>query len=246
MSLALLAAGACDGSPGEMGELDGGSVIDAGGTADSGTEPTGFRSLYIGHSFFRPFAVSMEEHAERAGVAGHSQEVVFAGGANGAPMALWNDENKRAEIQAVLDGGDVELFVMTYHSDHPTIEGYEKWFDYALAQNPNTRFALALPWLPYPETIADAATYESTWHAAHSTSWHDFIDTLRELYPGTEVFCIPYGQSAVELRLLFEAGELSDVSAMTGPASDAIYTDPLGHAGEILVDLGELACNSIM
>jgi hypothetical protein len=44
----------------------------------------------------------------------------------------------------------------------------------------------------------------------------------------------------VELRLLFEAGNLPDVSRLVGDADDAIYTDIGGHAGDIPVELGQL------
>jgi len=200
----------------------------------------GFNSLFIGHSFFNPFALGMPFHAAQAGVVGHTQYTVFAGGANGAPQALWEDLVKRAEIQAVLDVGDVELFGMSFHGDFPTSEGYENWIDYALAQNPNTSFALALPWGTNPESTS-AATYASDWLLGHSTGWHDLIDALRALYPGVEIYCIPYGQSALELRLLFEAGNLDDdVDFLVSAMGDAIYVDSLGHADDILIDLGQL------
>lgn len=230
LSFALTVVAGCDAS-----------TTDAGLETDAGPEAAdGFRSLYIGHSFFRPFALAMESHAERVGLVDHSQAVLFNGGENGAPQALWENAAKRAEIQAILDGGDIELFVMTYHPTYPTSEGYENWIDYALAQNPDTRIALALPWTPYPEATPDAAMYASDWNTAHTTTWHAFIDSLRALYPGTEIFCIPYGQSAIDLRSLFAAGQLSDVSGLTGAANDAIFKDALGHPGDVLIALGEL------
>lgn len=66
------------------------------------------------------------------------------------------------------------------------------------------------------------------------------IDQLRETYPGVEISCLPHGRGALELRHLFEAGELSDVDQMTSGDGDAIFTDPKGHADEILRDLGTL------
>lgn len=53
---------------------------------------------------------------------------------------------------------------------------------------------------------------------------------MRALYPGVEFYCIPYGQVA---------GELYDVSQVTGAASSSIFTDNLGHAGDILKDTGQ-------
>ncbi|MEZ5567912.1 MAG: thrombospondin type 3 repeat-containing protein [Halioglobus sp.] len=199
----------------------------------------GFNSLFIGHSFFKPFADGMPDYAGAAGIAGHSQSIVFSGGASGAPQALWENASKRAAIQTVLLGGDVELFVMTYHPNYPTTEGYENWINYALAQNPNTRFALALPWLTNPGSFP-SADYANGWNLFHATAWHDLVDELRALYPGVEIYCIPYGQSAGELRLLFDANNLPDVQNLSGSAATSIYSDSFGHPGHILRDLGRL------
>ncbi|MDZ7783545.1 MAG: hypothetical protein U5K56_11640 [Halioglobus sp.] len=177
----------------------------------------GFTSLFIGHSFFNPFAQGMPNYSAAAGIAGHTQSKVIAGGQNGAPQALWENATTRNKIQAILDGGDVELFGMTYHPVYPTTEGYENWIDYALEKNPTTRFFVALPWLDKPADY-DAETFASTWHTFHATSWHDFIDSLRALYPGVDIYAIPYGQSAVELRNRFAAGELPAVANLIGDA----------------------------
>ena len=200
----------------------------------------GQNMMLMGHSFFRPFADQLPFHTVRAGVDGHSQTVEFSGGASGAPMSLWNDAGHRASIQAVLDGGDVELFGMTYEPTYPTTEGYELWFDYALAQNPDTAFFIALPWPDFPTSYADAQEYADFWYGAYDTAWPAFIDSLRALYPDVTIYSIPYGAAALELRTLFEAGNLPDVSSLQGAEADAIFTDNKGHAGQILKDLGEL------
>ena len=200
---------------------------------------TGFKSLFIGHSFFWPFVHGMPDYVSAAGITGHTQNVITQGGAGGAPEALWNNATKRAAIQQVLDQGDVELFVMTYYPTYPSTTGYVNWINYALSKNPTTRFALALPWSPYPSSI-DADTYASTWLQFQATEWHGLIDTLRGLYPTVDIFSIPYGQSAAELRLLFAANNLPDVTNLQGNAGNSIYTDNLGHPGDILVDLGRL------
>lgn len=200
---------------------------------------TGYDSLFIGHSFFAPFANAMAFHGPNAGFPDHTQDVVFAGGANGAPEALWNNATKRAEIQAVLDNGDVDLFGMTYHPDYPSLTGYRNWVDYALERNPDTRFFVAMPWLPYPETM-DAGTYEAVWHAAHETLGHGIVDSLRDEYPGVDFYGIPYGQAAVELYNLYADGLLPDVDTLVSGSRDAIFRDNLGHADDILAALGEL------
>lgn len=199
----------------------------------------GFNSLFIGHSFFRPFAQGMPDYSAAAGIAGHTQAIVFSGGSSGTPQALWENASKRNEIQAILDGGDVELFGMTFHPDYPTTEGYENWIDYALARNPTTRFFVALPWLNSPQSFT-AADYANLWLVYHATAWHDFIDSLRALYPGVDIYAIPYGQSALELRNLFADNNLPAVQSLVGDASDSIFTDALGHPGDILRDLGRL------
>lgn len=199
----------------------------------------GFNSLFIGHSFFNPFAQGMPDYSAAAGITGHTQTIVFSGGASGAPEALWDNASKRAEIQAVLDGGDVELFAMTFHPTYPTTTGYENWIDYALAQNPNTRIAIAWPWLTSPASTT-AAAYAAVWNGAHTGGFHPFIDTLRDLYPGVDIYCLPYGQAAGELRLLQAADNLPDAPNLIGSAATSIFTDSLGHAGNILRDLGRL------
>jgi hypothetical protein len=198
----------------------------------------GFNSLFIGHSFFRPFADGMPDYVAAAGIAGHTQSVVFAGGENGAPQALWENATKGPQIRAILDGGDVELFGMTTFTN-PTIEGYVNWIEYALDKNPTTRFFVGLPWTPYPGST-DATTYATAWLATHSGSWHAFIDSIRALYPGVDIYAIPYGQSAVELRNLLAADNLPGVPNLIGAAGASIFRDNLGHPGDILQDLGRL------
>ncbi len=201
----------------------------------------GFNSLFMGHSFFRPMALEMPFHAETAGIAGHTQSVEFSGGDSGTPLSLWNDAGHRANIQAVLDTGAVELFGMTTGAE-PTTEGYELWFDYALSKNPDTKFFIALPWADFPSEYADAAAYANFWQPLHDGPWHDFIDELRALYPVVEIFCIPHGQVALELFSLFEAGNLPDISVLTGVAGEGLFKDDKGHGhtDEILYDTMEL------
>ena len=200
---------------------------------------TGFHTLFIGHSFFNPIAAAMRGHAAAAGIESHSDERVFNGGPNGAPEAFWNHPDQGPRIKGILDEGDVDLFVMTFHGDYPDDTGYVNWIDYALTNNPHIRIGLALPWGARPASRTTAA-YDTSWTAGHDGGWHKLLDRLRAQFPDTEIFCIPYGFSAIELRKLLDAGTLDDVSQLTGAADDAIYTDALGHGGDILKDLAEL------
>ena len=205
----------------------------SGGAGEALGQPVqGQNLLAIGHSFFVPIARELPAHAARAGVVGHTQSEVFSGGQSGTPSSLWENPTKSAEIKSILDTGTVDIFAMTYDPDS---EGYEEWMDYALAANPNTTIYIGLPWLDFPSdwTTED---YASFWLTAHRTAWPNFLATLRSLYPGVEILNLPYGQSAIELRLLFESGDLPDVSNMTGASNDAIFTDYKGHAGRILKD----------
>jgi len=200
---------------------------------------TGYNSLFIGHSFFVPFANGMPFYTAQAGIVGHTQTVVFSGGASGAPQALWEDASHAAEIKAVLDGGDVELFAMTYAGEYPTMEGYINWINYALDKNPNTRIAVAMPWIDFPAMFS-ATEYANVLNESHDIGWRNFITELSALYPTTDIFSIPHGLAAVELRLLFDADNLPDVDSLIGDASNSLFVDIKGHAGDMLKALGRL------
>ncbi|HAP78427.1 MAG TPA: hypothetical protein DCR14_20385 [Acidimicrobiaceae bacterium] len=200
---------------------------------------TGFDSLFIGHSFFQPVAERLAFHAPNAGFVDHTQTVVFSGGATGAPKALWDNPTKRAEIQAVLDRGTIELFGMTYHPDHPTIEGYQNWVNYALMRNPHTTFFVAFPWLTNPGSYS-ASAFASTWSSAYNTIAKGIIDDLRSQFRGVRFFAIPYGQSAAELYTRFSQGNLPDVSALVASNGTGVFRDSFGHAGFILRELATL------
>ena len=199
---------------------------------------TGFDSFFMGHSFFAPFVGEMEFHGPNA-MPDHTQQHFFSWNASGAPEALWNHNSKRGTIQGILDSGDVELFGMTYHPTYPSPEGYLNWIDYALEQNPDTRIFIAIPWNQRPGGT-DATTYGATWRAAIDTDGHALIDLLRSEFPGADIALVPYGEAAVVLYEMFEAGELPDVASLTSGAGDGLFTDIKGHAGPILVELGSL------
>ena len=211
-------------------------------STDAGAPSTdGLNTLYIGHSFGRVFAQRLPAFAEKVGVENHTQRIVFSGGASGAPLALWQDDTDRTDAQAILDGGDVDLLVMICCSQGwiETAEdpGIINWMDYALERNPDTRFALAMPWIDFPERYDDAASYVALWEMGYA-QWQQTAEALRSAYPGVEIFTIPHGRAAGELMTLFEAGELPDVNALRGVTNRAIFVDEKGHAGQILKDMG--------
>ena len=209
--------------------------------------------LFIGHSFFKPFANNMESLQNSTGMEARTFEVVFNGGENGAPQALWENDQKRKEIQGYLDGGNVELFAMTYESTYPTEEGYINWIEYARSNNPDTTFVLALPWPDFPKDYATAEEYSSAWHTGHDGDWSTLVNSLRSAYPDNTFISLPYGQSALELRTLLEQDLLPDVDVMISDVDDensdndiGIFVDDKGHADEILVDLGTLVWGKVL
>ena len=72
----------------------------------------GLEVLYIGHSFGQPFARNLEAAAELAGVEGHEQHIIFQGGENGAPQAMWEAPDQQTIIKERLDTGTVDVVVM--------------------------------------------------------------------------------------------------------------------------------------
>ena len=218
------------------------------GLSNTVKEPVkGQKVLYIGHSFGRPFAQKLSLFAEMAGVDNHIQEIVFRGGSNGSPQALWENTEARLEIQNVLDNGDIDLLVMICCSDNfkesrETDWASQNWIDYALSANPDTDFALALPWVDYPSEYENNEAFSGRMIAAHESAWHPLIDNLRELYSGSEIRSIFHGKAAFDLRELFESDSLPEVSEMTlkKKQGQGLFTDYKGHAGQILLDLGTL------
>ena len=203
----------------------------------------GKKVLYIGHSFGRPFARELPSFVEMAGIDNHVQEIVFRGGPNGSPQSLWEDPKVREEIQNILAEGDTDLLVMICCSENflesrQSDWAVENWIDYALSVNPDTDFALALPWPDYPEDYENNEAYSERIIEAHASAWHPFIDNLRDLYPQSEIQSIFHGRAAIELRGLFESGSLPEISQMTSKRPPGIFTDRKGHAGQILLDLG--------
>ena len=205
----------------------------------------GKKVLYIGHSFGRPFARELPSFVEMAGIDNHVQEIVFRGGPNGSPQSLWEDPKVRLEIQDILAEGDTDLLIMICCSENflesrQSDWAVENWIDYAVSVNPDTDFALALPWPDYPEDYENNEAYSERIIEAHESAWHPFIDDLRDLYPQSEIESIFHGRAAVELRGLFESGSLPEISKMTSKRPPGLFTDRKGHAGQILLDLGTL------
>ena len=108
----------------------------------------GLEVLYIGHSFGQPFARNLEAAAELAGVEGHEQQIIFQGGENGAPQAMWEAPDQQTIIKERLDTGTVDVVVMICCSQEFKETGGQSdqaildISSYALEQNPDTRICL--------------------------------------------------------------------------------------------------------
>jgi hypothetical protein len=203
------------------------------------TPVAGYNTVFMGPSFFAPIARQLPTHMTRLGIDAHSQHVESSPGETGTPIALWEDEGHRNTVQAILDTGEVELFGMTAS---PTMEGYTLWIDYALSKNPNTRIVIGTPWLDFPAEYSDAATYENTIIDGIDSKIKVDIDALRVSYPQVEIIHLPYAFAAIELRHMFEAGQLPNIIELIGSnAETSIFSDQKGHGhgNGLLLDLAE-------
>jgi len=205
-----------------------------------------YNVLYVGHSFGRIFAQTLQDYAHDAGFPDHAQYIEMSGGASGAPDALWADDDHRRNIKAYLDTGEIDVFIMIccsiefMESGLQSDEAIWNFTGYALEQNPATRIGLALPWKDYPSEYADAEEYTDGSDEAYA-SWKRLASNLSSDHQGADVFTFHHGALAYELREMFEAGELEgDIEDMTGSAATSIFTDYKGHAGDMMVDTGTL------
>ncbi len=199
---------------------------------------TGYNTLFMGHSFFSPIARQMSFHMAQLGVNDHSQYIEFSPGTTGTPSALWEDEEHRNNVQAVLNSGTIEVFGMTVDRD---IESYVLWIDYALSKNSDTKIVLGSPWLDFPANYNSAAQYENVSIGLQNAALNQ-IDILKSLYPDNEIIFIPYGFAATQLRHLFESGQLPGVTDLIGNnLVTSIFADQKGHGhgGGFLLDLSE-------
>ena len=205
-----------------------------------------YNVLYIGHSFGRVFAETLQDYAHTTGFTDHAQYIEMSGGASGAPDALWADDGHRENIKAYLDTGEIDVMIMIccsiefMETGAQSDEAIWNFTDYALENNPDTRIGLALPWKDYPSDYDNATEYRNGSDEAYE-SWKGLASNLSADYPGTDVFTFHHGAVSYELREMFEAGELEgDIEEMTGSKETSIYTDYKGHAGDMMIDTGTL------
>jgi hypothetical protein len=199
----------------------------------------GHKALMMGHSFFDPIANIFPGYAASAGFGGHTQDDFFSGGDGGAPIAFWSDTGSRNNIgiKQVLDQGAITLFGMTLypHEDRDyDLQGYKNWIDYALQSSDNFTVFIGMPWLTHPAALS-AKQYKKDWLEMEAAEIHDFIDQLRAAYPNLEFYCIPYGMGPVELKKMFDAGQLPEFEHLVSTGSGSyIFSDDLGHGSDII------------
>lgn len=242
-----------------------GSSSDHTGAPDASAKPStqGLKSLYMGRSYFRRQAEAMQEYAELAGIEGHDSTTIFYGGFKGSAAAIWNNESapdSQATVKDHLDGGDVEMLGMTIFVDEEApegdvrhidsqIQGLKNWIEYARSKNPDTIFFVALPWLGRPlEFVGETGDPQTSGHEAYrarileaETGIKSLIDELRNTFEDSEIFLLAYGQGSVELRTLYNTGNLPDVDTLVSHNGLlGIHSDEHGHAEQLLTDLNTL------
>ena len=180
---------------------------------------TGAKSLFIGHSFFVPIAKVFDKIATDSGFAGHSAELVFAGGPRGLPEALWKNAAKKDEIEDILARGDIELFGMTVQPEArgDAVETYRRWIDLALRHNPRVAIFIGHPWIPGGPKLDTARFGDKINDTADANA--RTVERLRDMYPQTTIYFINYGDVAAQMKTMFEAGTLNDVATLTAGSS---------------------------
>ena len=207
--------------------------------------PNGLTVLYAGHSFGKPFARNMTEVTRLAGIDGHEQRVVFRGGANGAPQAMWEDPEVQALIKEQLNDGAVDIVVLIccseelLQTDFQRDQAIVEIVDYALAQNPETRFRLAMPWEDYPNEFATAAAQRARTDAAYPR-YQLLAESVSAASGGAEILAFYHGAAVYEIRSRFENGLIPELTGLIGARTSSVFTDKKGHAASMAQDAGTL------
>lgn len=219
--------------------------------AKGGKEIKGYNGLYMGHSFFNPSARELEKIVRDTTIIEHRQYLVRAGGKGGSPDFLWSNKIRRKEGLQFLNTKKIDLVVMTYHSpENSSVEHYCRWFDYAIAKNPETTFMVAIPW---PRNLYKASRKQLTYDyrmALAQRLYRNLIMKLREKYPENKILFCPYGLVTYELIDRFNAGKLPGVKYLVNmdrktrheseTKKEQILNDKIGHPGELVAKLGAL------
>ncbi len=205
----------------------------------------GLTVLYAGHSFGMPFAQNLTKLAEFSGIEDHSQRIVFRGGENGVPQAMWENPIVKSEIKKNLDDGNVDVVILICCSEEliesrgQSDQAIVEIIDYALSKNTETKFGLAMPWIDFPNNYKDVNDHRYITDMGY-LAYIEFAKSLSKEFNDLEVFTFYHGMAVYELRKMFEKGKLQDIKTLIGPKRTSIFTDQKGHAGDIAIDTGTL------
>ncbi len=202
----------------------------------------GYNCLFMGHSFFAPIAKAFDSHPARAGFTEHQQTVVFRGGPNGSPAALWNNRSSQVEdAKSALKSGEIDLLALTYYPLMSSIDDYRKWIDLALENNKKTIIVIHFPWPRYMDRTLEQYEFMNRLKLSYLI-W--VMKELKEQYPGTDFRCIQQGRWMIGLWKAFEEGKLAEISVVKRAGwrdrNKCLFRDTLGHGGKIPIELGAL------
>ena len=205
----------------------------------------GLTVLYAGHSFGMPFAQNLTKLAEFSGIEGHNQRIVFRGGENGVPQAMWKNQTVKSEIKKNLDDGNVDVVILICCSEEliesrgQSDQAIVEIIEYALSKNTETKFGLAMPWIDFPNNYKDVNDHRFITDMGY-LAYTEFAKSLSKQFNDLEIFTFYHGAAVYELRKMFENGKLQDIKTLIGPKRTSIFTDQKGHAGDIAKDTGTL------
>jgi hypothetical protein len=192
----------------------------------------------------------MDEATRFAEIKGHEQRVVFRGGEKGTPQAMWENPEVQSLIKEQLDDGAVDVVILiccskefretAWQSDQSINDpAILEIVAYALAQNPETRFGLAMPWLDYPNEYATTDEHREVVDAAYP-QYKQLAENISEASNGADVFTFYHGAAVYELRSRFEQGLIPELTNLIGPKQSSVFTDTKGHAANMAKDAGTL------
>ncbi|MEO0454329.1 MAG: hypothetical protein AAFY98_09350 [Verrucomicrobiota bacterium] len=208
------------------------------GSPQEGREK-GYNCLFLGHSYFVPIVMKIQQHAVALGLENHEQYIVASGGPKGSPGKLWANEQVSKPAKDLLKSGSVELVAMTAHYVGSEVEDYSRWVDLALEHNPKTVFVLQSPWAQKQEK--DFTEYTQEIQSIMQTSG-GLVEALRAKYPGVVFMRVAQAQWMSDLWRLYEDKQLPELTSLIAPskgeAQASLFRDQHGHGGDLAVNEG--------
>ena len=209
-------------------------------------EGKGLWVVSTGHSCVIPAIDPVITIARKAGFENHTHLMQFAGGPGGTAKAQWERSVDRQQAKPALQTGKIDVLTFGHLVDFRgrthggNVEDYERWIEFALKHNPDTRFLIQnlWPWLPGPERVVNMDEFKlSDYEAAMKVSSKSTTDValkLRQKYP-EKIHVIPVGQAMTELVRRHTNGKLAGVDAIMVREYDRVglYRDKI-HPTELI------------